>query len=480
MNGFQEQTQSLRKRLADIIKNKLDIKTKGVTFQQLDWAVTQLQTSPTIPLDFVDPGLFNFPFPQDITQCLVAFFKVIYKRMKKDVAPHEPFDQAFLKLQDKLYSICQHKFMRELRIEQITSSHKTSFAAMIDRMGPLMAAACKEILTLMPCSDKHPKHQVICHQVQGELHEHKSTVSRPRGGIMGLFNSTPKLEPINWEGPFIPSGKPYALAVAIPDDIAITRQDIRGVQASFLDDPIFQVPCPEVCLGCVIQAPTERIFCGHLLCLSCCKENQIGAQVKCPCCLTESLWAHTDPPEGAGYRVLSLDAGGIRGVVTAMMLVQVETLIGISIANLFDLIVGSGSGGLIALSHSEGRSSEQLLFLFRDIGKNGFVPLSLLGISIPSSLLWYKYKRRPLSKVLSVHFSGKLELAGVSSTRVAVVGGIPRPTPSVCLFSSYCPVVKDEQNRIARQISGSVAEVAELFGAGIFFNVIWHLLFEDN
>lgn len=50
------------------------------------------------------------------------------------------------------------------------------------------------------------------------------------------------------------------------------------------------------------------------------------------------------------FRVLSLSGGGIRGVFTASFLAKLEELTGKRIADHFDLIVGTSTGGLIALA----------------------------------------------------------------------------------------------------------------------------------
>src|SRR5262245_61280685 len=49
------------------------------------------------------------------------------------------------------------------------------------------------------------------------------------------------------------------------------------------------------------------------------------------------------------YRVLSLDGGGIRGLIEATLLAEIEDRTGQPIYDLFDLIVGTSTGGLIAL-----------------------------------------------------------------------------------------------------------------------------------
>jgi predicted acylesterase/phospholipase RssA len=52
----------------------------------------------------------------------------------------------------------------------------------------------------------------------------------------------------------------------------------------------------------------------------------------------------TDP-----IRILALDGGGMRGVMTARILVELERLSGRPIAGLFDVIAGTSTGGMIAL-----------------------------------------------------------------------------------------------------------------------------------
>src|SRR5512140_3512850 len=48
--------------------------------------------------------------------------------------------------------------------------------------------------------------------------------------------------------------------------------------------------------------------------------------------------------------VLSVDGGGIRGVIPAMVLANLERRTGRPTADLFDLIAGTSTGGIIALA----------------------------------------------------------------------------------------------------------------------------------
>ena len=59
-------------------------------------------------------------------------------------------------------------------------------------------------------------------------------------------------------------------------------------------------------------------------------------------------------------RVLSLDGGGIRGIIPALVLAHLERQMGAPASEFFDLIVGTSTGGILALGLSlqeqQGRS----------------------------------------------------------------------------------------------------------------------------
>ena len=57
-----------------------------------------------------------------------------------------------------------------------------------------------------------------------------------------------------------------------------------------------------------------------------------------------------------GSRVLSLDGGGIRGLVQLEILMQLEEATGRKVTDLFDWIIGTSTGGIIALALVYGES----------------------------------------------------------------------------------------------------------------------------
>ena len=48
-------------------------------------------------------------------------------------------------------------------------------------------------------------------------------------------------------------------------------------------------------------------------------------------------------------KVLAIDGGGVRGIIPAMVLAEIEKQTGKPIAELFDLVVGTSTGGILAL-----------------------------------------------------------------------------------------------------------------------------------
>ncbi len=48
-------------------------------------------------------------------------------------------------------------------------------------------------------------------------------------------------------------------------------------------------------------------------------------------------------------RVLAIDGGGIRGIIPASVLVELERVSGRPIAEMFDIIAGTSTGGILAL-----------------------------------------------------------------------------------------------------------------------------------
>src|SRR4051794_343875 len=75
-----------------------------------------------------------------------------------------------------------------------------------------------------------------------------------------------------------------------------------------------------------------------------------------------------DWPPDRDFRILALDGGGIRGLFSAHLLATLEQryLGGESVAAHFDLIVGTSTGGILALGLGAGLMARTLADLYRD------------------------------------------------------------------------------------------------------------------
>jgi patatin-like phospholipase/acyl hydrolase len=73
-------------------------------------------------------------------------------------------------------------------------------------------------------------------------------------------------------------------------------------------------------------------------------------------------------------KVLSIDGGGIRGIIPAMVLAEIEARTGRRVADLFDLIAGTSTGGILtcALARPGALTAERLVGLYLERGPEIF------------------------------------------------------------------------------------------------------------
>jgi predicted acylesterase/phospholipase RssA len=115
-------------------------------------------------------------------------------------------------------------------------------------------------------------------------------------------------------------------------------------------------------------------------------------------------------------RILSIDGGGIKGVAPASFLAALEDSLGVPVSQYFDLIVGTSTGGIIALGLGLGLTARQILEFYEVHG-----PAIFRGDRRLLALRWLlraKYDSSPLQSALHDVFGDRL--LGESSKRLVI------------------------------------------------------------
>jgi predicted acylesterase/phospholipase RssA len=110
-----------------------------------------------------------------------------------------------------------------------------------------------------------------------------------------------------------------------------------------------------------------------------------------------------------GMRVLSIDGGGIRGLIPALVLAEVERRAGRRISELFDLIAGTSTGGILAcgLGAPDPLPASRLVRLYEEEGPEIFDRSIFQRIKSADGLLDEKYDSEALDRILDRFLADK-------------------------------------------------------------------------
>ncbi len=110
-------------------------------------------------------------------------------------------------------------------------------------------------------------------------------------------------------------------------------------------------------------------------------------------------------------KILSIDGGGIRGIIPAIILSEIEERTKKPISHLFDLIAGTSTGGILALGvtkpNHEGKPeyhASDIAKLYEDHGETIFHQSLLRKINNLGSLLDEKYPSKNIERILNHYF----------------------------------------------------------------------------
>ncbi|KIY03273.1 uncharacterized protein Z520_01740 [Fonsecaea multimorphosa CBS 102226] len=214
------------------------------------------------------------------------------------------------------------------------------------------------------------------------------------------------------------------------------------------------------CLACLQAVPENVLHCGHGYCVQCVRElggvsesfESAWTFEVCPLCSARmgDNYSHLirERPRCAGTRLLTLDGGGVRGIIELAIIQEMEKRLGLQIPfrDYFDLVVGTSTGGIIALGRTMGdrnadTQTSLLTKAFKSFASSTFVHpragslLTKIGLghfvtSVVMSFGLYQalFDSTPLENGLKDFFGDQTSLFGSArtrhhqcSTRVAVI-----------------------------------------------------------
>ena len=119
---------------------------------------------------------------------------------------------------------------------------------------------------------------------------------------------------------------------------------------------------------------------------------------------------------GSRFQILALDGGGLRGIFSAAILAALEEDLQVSIADHFDLIAGTSTGGIIALGLGLGLRPREIVEFYAELGAEVF--RGRMGLASARQVLRAKYRPGPLRSALTSVFGERT--FGESAKRLVV------------------------------------------------------------
>ncbi|KAK1829692.1 hypothetical protein QBC39DRAFT_125502 [Podospora conica] len=197
---------------------------------------------------------------------------------------------------------------------------------------------------------------------------------------------------------------------ALWDAIRIYRgSDIRSRMTKFANQlDLSRLQNQRTCLACLSNCPTNVLPCmqrQHAICEDCIRwytgpSESAGCVLSIDSCplgcqfRVKFPWNIRVKPKEAQSRILVLDGGGIRGVVELVILAQLMEQIPfeIPIQHLFDLVIGTSTGGIIALGIFEmGWTPKRAIDEFRNLARQAFTKKLPLRVPIIKYIAEYFY-----------------------------------------------------------------------------------------
>jgi patatin-like phospholipase/acyl hydrolase len=157
-------------------------------------------------------------------------------------------------------------------------------------------------------------------------------------------------------------------------------------------------------------------------------------------------------------RILSIDGGGVRGVIPAVVLAEIERITGQPACRLFDLITGTSIGGIMALALARPKAAGEPMYAAKDLLR--FFHESVPKIFGAQNWTGPRYGDAPLEAVL-LEFFGDSMLAD-ATTELLVTGYCTERRRTV-FFKSGKAKTNPRRNVLMRSIARATSAAPTYF-----------------
>ena len=167
------------------------------------------------------------------------------------------------------------------------------------------------------------------------------------------------------------------------------------------------------------------------------------------------------------FPLLSIDGGGIRGLVAASFLEEIEERTGKSVVDYFDLIAGTSAGGIIALGLGLGLPPREIARLFRERGTEIFGTANWKGrwSRAIRGIFYPKYDTSPLRTELAAVFGSRR--LGESRTRLVIPAYDPRRRDVHIFKTAHHPRFGSDYRESAVTVALATAAAPTFFPAHV-------------
>ena len=171
-------------------------------------------------------------------------------------------------------------------------------------------------------------------------------------------------------------------------------------------------------------------------------------------------------------KILSIDGGGIRGLIPALILQEIETQTGKPIYKLFDLIVGTSTGGILAIGLTKPGnvfSAKELVSLYRNQGGEIFTRSLWKYASSVGGVFDERYNEDSLEEILKERF-GETELKATRRDIIITSYDIEKRKPY--LFKSS-KAKNPGRNHLLRDVARATSAAPTYFEPLLMDNKRW-------